>query len=460
MRGPSKVATARLGLVLVNLSPAYKAGELSHALALTGCSALVTQVGPTSGGPIHNTSGGGTTSTSNAEYSFLDVVRQVVPELDGTRAGDRIHAATFPELRHVIGVSSPSSVGNSSTSASSVVSFGELSSQTADHSALSASLATLQCHEPANIQFTSGTTGLPKGTTLSHRNVLNNGRQIGHRLGLTPSDAVCVPVPMFHCFGMVLGSLAALTHGAKVVFPAEAFDPLLTLRAVQAERCTALHGVPTMFLAELNHPCFAHFDLSTLRTGIMAGTLCPEDVMRWVVRDMHIGEITVCYGMTETSPVTFQTRREDGLLQRTTTVGMVHPHVEAKVVKTKSEEELDNDEDEVAADGNSGNSTGSSSSSLDPLPVGQTGELWTRGYTTMLGYWNQPEKTNEVVAAGGCVVEAPCKECVRTRRARFFCFAHPLLSSSPLLMPSSFGCPPPSPPNQDQSLCADHVVSE
>jgi fatty-acyl-CoA synthase len=227
----------------------------------------------------------------------------------------------------------------------------------------------LQFDEPINIQFTSGTTGFPKGATLSHHNILNNGYFIGEAMRLTPQDRLCIPVPLYHCFGMVLGNLAAVTHGACMVFPGEGFDPLMTLETVAEERCTALHGVPTMFIAELDHPDFGEFDLSSLRTGVMAGAPCPIEIMRRAIRDMHLTEITICYGMTETSPVSTQTRIGDSLEQQVATVGRPHPHIEIKIVDPEGR----------------------------IVPRGATGELCTRGYSVMLGYWDDHERTAEAI---------------------------------------------------------------
>ena len=230
-----------------------------------------------------------------------------------------------------------------------------------------------QFDDPINIQYTSGTTGFPKGATLSHHNILNNGYFIGAGCGYTEADRVCIPVPYYHCFGMVLGNLACTTHGACIVVPGPAFEPVAVLEAVEAERCTSLYGVPTMFIAELEHPRFSEFDLSSLRTGIMAGSPCPIDVMRRVVADMHMAEVTICYGMTETSPVSTQTAAGDPLEKRVGTVGRVHPHVEVKVA--------DPVEGRV-------------------LPRGEPGELCTRGYSVMLGYWSEDERTEEAIDRG------------------------------------------------------------
>jgi fatty-acyl-CoA synthase len=236
--------------------------------------------------------------------------------------------------------------------------------------AVAAAAAALDCHDPINIQFTSGTTGFPKGATLTHSNILNNGYFIGEAMKLTAEDRLCIPVPLYHCFGMVLGNLACLTHGATIVYPNDAFDPLLTLEAVQAERCTGLHGVPTMFIAMLDHPRFKEFDLSTLRTGIMAGSPCPIEVMKRVVRDMHLSEITIAYGMTETAPVSCQSSTDTPLDRRVSTVGLVQPHLEVKIVDPE---------------------TGAT------VAPGTPGELCTRGYSVMHGYWGDEEKTREAI---------------------------------------------------------------
>jgi fatty-acyl-CoA synthase len=242
-----------------------------------------------------------------------------------------------------------------------------------DADAVAAIRENLDADQVFNIQFTSGTTGTPKGATLTHFNIVNNGFFVGEGLRLTADDRVCIPVPMYHCFGMVLGVLAAMTHAAASVLPCDGFEPLAVLQTVAAERCTALYGVPTMFIAELEHARFGEFDLSSLRTGIMAGSPCPIAVMRRVVAEMHMPELTICYGMTETSPVSFQTEPDDSLERRVGTVGRVHPHVQVKVV----------DEDGRV------------------VPRGVAGELWTRGYSVMRGYWGEPERTRDVLDAGG-----------------------------------------------------------
>ncbi len=242
------------------------------------------------------------------------------------------------------------------------------------HRSVLATLAeTLQFDDAVNIQFTSGTTGSPKGVTLTHHNILNNGYFVGRAMRLTEKDRICIPVPLYHCFGMVMGNLASVTSGATMVYPGEGFDPLVTLQTVAQEKCTTLYGVPTMFIAELDHPDFAKFDLSSLRTGIMAGAPCPIEVMRRVNEQMNMREVTIAYGMTETSPVSFQSATDDPLERRVSTVGRIHPHVEVKVVDLEGR----------------------------VVPRGQRGELCTRGYSVMLGYWDEPEKTADVLDASG-----------------------------------------------------------
>ena len=243
-----------------------------------------------------------------------------------------------------------------------------------DDSVLADREASLHCDDPINIQYTSGTTGSPKGATLSHRNILNNGHICGEMVGYTEADRVCIPVPFYHCFGMVMGTLACASHGACVVVPGETFKAAATLATVSAERCTSLYGVPTMFIAQLNHPTFAQTDVSSLRTGIMAGSPCPVEVMKQVRDRMHIREITICYGMTETSPVSTQTHRDDTVDRRVSTVGRVHPHVEIQVVDPK---------------------TGR------VVPRGESGELCTRGYSVMLGYWNNKDATDDAIDHDG-----------------------------------------------------------
>ncbi|MFE2236285.1 AMP-binding protein [Streptomyces sp. NPDC059442] len=315
-------ATARIGAIMVNINPAYRAHELEYVIRQAGISLLFA-------------------SLSHKTSDYRTMVEQVRP--------------ACPELRETVYIGDPS--------------WDELLTRTAGERRP----AELSCDEPVNIQYTSGTTGFPKGATLSHHNILNNGYFVGEMIAYSEQDRICIPVPFYHCFGMVMGNLAATSHGACMVIPAPSFDPAATLRAVEQERCTSLYGVPTMFIAELNLPDFAVYDLSTLRTGIMAGSPCPVEVMKRVVAEMNMAEVSICYGMTETSPVSTQTRRDDDLERRTGTVGRVMPHVEVKIV------------DPV---------TGLT------VERGTPGELCTRGYSVMLGYWNEPDKTAEAVDAG------------------------------------------------------------
>jgi fatty-acyl-CoA synthase len=338
-------ATAKVGAILVNINPAYRTHELEYALTQSGVRLLVTAA-----------------AFRTADY--LAMLQELAPELE-TSAPGSIRAQGLPALSGLV------TLGDHQLSPAAWT-WEDLRSRGADVPAkdLRERERTLQFDDPINIQYTSGTTGFPKGATLSHHNILNNGLFIGERLKLSPADRICLPVPFYHCFGMVLGNLAAMTHGSAIVLPAEAFDPLACLQTVQEERCTALYGVPTMFIAELEHPEFAAYDLTSLRTGIMAGSPCPIEVMRKVIDRMHMGEVTICYGMTETSPVSLQSNTDDDLELRVSTVGAVHPHVEVKIVDP---------------------STGG------VAPRGETGELCTRGYCVMLGYWENPEATREAI---------------------------------------------------------------
>ena len=343
----TQFATARAGLVLVNVNPAYRRSELEYALNKVGCRMLVLA-------PALKTS------------NYLEIVNDLAPELAGSTPG-QLNARLLPDLRWVVRLGSERTAG--------MLNFDDLAAAaTADSRARLAVLGpTLDCNDPINIQFTSGTTGHPKGATLTHRNILNNGFFVGEAIRLTPDDRLCIPVPLYHCFGMVMGNLGCLTHGATMVYPAEAFDPLAVLQTVQAERCTALYGVPTMFIAELDHPRFAEFDISSLRTGIMAGSPCPIEVMKRVQAQMNMREVTIAYGMTETSPVSFQSGTDEPVERRVSTVGRILPHLEVKIVD---------------ADGRI-------------VPVGEKGELCTRGYSVMKGYWGDEAKTREAVDAAG-----------------------------------------------------------
>ena len=321
-------AAARVGAVLVNVNPAYKTAELEYALRQSGTSVLFLARG-----------------FRQSDYvGMLAQVRHACPDLRVALVLDDDWTMLEDNARHV----------------------------TPD--LLAAREAELQFDDPINIQYTSGTTGFPKGAMLSHHNILNNGFFVGEALHLTEKDKICIPVPFYHCFGMVMGNLACTSHGATMVVPGEAFDPLLVLETIAAEKCTALYGVPTMFIAELDHPRFAEFDLSSLRTGIMAGSPCPVEVMRAVTERMNMKDVTICYGMTETSPVSTQTVFEDPLDKRVGSVGRVHPHVEVKVVSPETGE---------------------------VMPRGAAGELCTRGYSVMLGYYGNDEGTATAIDRGG-----------------------------------------------------------
>ena len=343
----TQFATAKAGLVLVNINPAYRRSELEYALEKVGCKALV--LAPEFKGT-----------------DYLAMVADLAPELPTAHPG-ALRSARLPSLRTVVRLGPDDTPGT--------FRFDDLMQPPgpAELDALQVLGDGLQFDDAVNIQFTSGTTGQPKGATLSHHNILNNGYFVGEAIRLGPDDRLCVPVPLYHCFGMVMANLGCLTHGSALVYPAAGFDPLATLEAIAAERCTAVYGVPTMFIAMLDHPAFADFDLSTLRTGIMAGSPCPIEVMKRVVDQMHMGEVTIAYGMTETSPVSFQSGTDDPLERRVSTVGRIHPHCEVKIVD---------------ADGR-------------VVPRGTPGELCTRGYSVMLGYWNDPEKTAEAIDRGG-----------------------------------------------------------
>ena len=320
-------ATARMGAILVNVNPAYRTHELTYVVKQSGMRMLVSALS-------HKTS------------DYRGMVDEARPELPGLSEVVYIGDASWDEL----------ATGGSSITDEQLAERG----------------ASLTPDDPINIQYTSGTTGFPKGATLSHHNILNNGYFVGEMINYTEADRICIPVPFYHCFGMVMGNLAATSHGACMVIPAPSFDPEATLRAVAHERCTSLYGVPTMFIAELDLPTFADHDLSTLRTGIMAGSICPAEVMKRVVAQMNMTEVAISYGMTETSPVSTMTRTDDNLARRTETVGRSMPHIESKIVDAISGV---------------------------PLPRGETGELCTRGYSVMLGYWERADKTAEAIDA-------------------------------------------------------------
>jgi fatty-acyl-CoA synthase len=343
----TQFAAAKAGLILVTVNPAYRLSELEYTLNKVGVTALVC-------GERYKTS------------DYVAMVEALAPELPDAFPG-ALTAARLPTLRAAIKIG-----GEVRPGWFDIDDIPGLAEPAHDR-ALAEIGSMLRATDPINIQFTSGTTGLPKGATLTHRNILNNGYFIGIVQRLTPEDRICAPVPLYHCFGMVMGCLAAVTHGAAVVFPAPIFEPEATLAAVEAERCTALYGVPTMFIAELASAGFAARDLSSLRTGIMAGAPCPVEVMRQVLDRMHMSEVTIAYGMTETSPVSFQTSVDDPVERRVSTIGRVQPHLEAKVVDAEGR----------------------------LAPRGVAGELCTRGYSVMQGYWDDAARTAEAIDADG-----------------------------------------------------------
>ena len=343
----TQFATARAGLVLVNINPAYRVAELEYALNLSGCRAIVT-------------------AEQLKSSKYLEMLQRLAPELARCAPG-ALQSARLPSLEMVIRLGDEHTPGM--LNYTGVLAQGRAS---VDAPALDALGAGLSCHDAINIQFTSGTTGNPKGATLTHHNVVNNARFIAQAMDFTENDSLCIPVPLYHCFGMVLAVLACVSTGATMVFPGESFEPVATLQAVSEERCTALHGVPTMFIAELDHPRFAEFDLSRLRTGIMAGSPCPIETMKRVIAQMNLAEITIAYGMTETSPVSFQSSTTDPLERRVSTVGRIQPMLEAKVVNAEGQ----------------------------VVPVGEKGELLVRGYSVMQGYWGDEERTREAIQDG------------------------------------------------------------
>ena len=410
----TQFATARIGVILVNINPAYRLAELEYALNASGCRAIVA-------------------AERLRTSMYLEMLQTLAPELNSSEPG-KLMSRRLPMLQFVIRMGSertPGMLGYDEVVARGGAAF--------DAAALDATGAALDCFDAINIQFTSGTTGNPKGATLTHHNVVNNARFVAQAMRFTEHDSLCIPVPLYHCFGMVLSVLACVSTGAQMVFPGEAFDPGATLAAVAAERCTALHGVPTMFIAELDHTDFARFDLKTLRTGIMAGAPCPIETMKRVVSQMNMGEVTIAYGMTETSPVSFQSSTTDPLERRVSTVGRIQPHLEAKVVDISGA----------------------------VLPVGQSGELWVRGYSVMRGYWGDDERTRETVvdgwmrtgdlatidADGYCNIVGRVKdmlirggENIYPREIEEFLFRHPKVQSAQV-----FGVPDPK---YGEEVCA------
>ncbi|MEX6506155.1 AMP-binding protein [Jiella sp. M17.18] len=416
----AQFATAKLGLILVTINPAYRVHELEYALNKVGCAALIL-------------------SPALKSSDYIAMLQSLAPELADCRPGE-LAAARLPSLRTVIRMGADKTAG--------MFNFADIPGLADDaHRARLAEIgAALQPDDPINIQFTSGTTGRPKGATLSHHNILNNGYFVGEAMKLSEVDRICIPVPFYHCFGMVMGNLGAVTHGAAMVIPGESFDPRAVLETVAAERCTALYGVPTMFIAELNHPDFSAFDLTSLRTGIMAGSPCPVEVMRKVLGQMHMPEVTIAYGMTETSPVSFQSAVDDPLERRVSTIGRVHPHVEVKIVDAEGR----------------------------MVPRGVRGELLTRGYSVMSGYWDDAEMTAaaidrarwmhtgdlaEIDAAGYCNIVGRIKDMVirggeniYPREVEEFLYTHPKIRDVQV-----FGVPDP---RYGEQLCAWIIPAE
>jgi fatty-acyl-CoA synthase len=344
----TQFATAKIGAILVNINPAYRLHELEYALNQSGCVMLVSA-------PAFRTT------------NYTAMLVDLCPELHHAEPG-KLSAHRIPALRHMVRLGDEAAPG--------MWTWADLLGKAEETSSeqLAERQADQEFDDPINIQYTSGTTGNPKGATLSHHNILNNGYFVARLQGFTENDRLCIPVPLYHCFGMVMGNLGCMTHGATMVYPAEAFEPKAVLQTIQEERCTALYGVPTMFIAELADPDFAQYDFSSLRTGVMAGSPCPVEVMRQVIDKMHMSEVQICYGMTETSPVSFQTRADDTVERRVATVGAVHPHVEVKIIDP---------------------ATGK------VVPCGEPGELLTRGYSVMIGYWNNDEATARAIDRAG-----------------------------------------------------------
>lgn len=342
----TQFAAAKAGLILVSLNPAYRSAEMGYALRKVGCRAIVC-------------------ATSFKTSRYLEILADIAPELPTCPLG-ALSSVTLPDLNVVIQIGGPPVPW--------AIPFSDLSAGYPDPHENAAEIETgWDFEDPTNIQFTSGTTGTSKAATLTHHNILNNGFFVGEAIGLGIEDKVCIPVPFYHCFGMVMGNLACITHGAAIVIPAAAFDPVKALDAVQREACTAIYGVPTMFIAMLEHPDRRQFRLSSLRTGIMAGAPCPLDIMRRIESEFGISEMTIAYGMTETSPVSFQTHRDDTVEQRVSTVGRIHPHVEVKIVDERGR----------------------------IVPRGMPGELCTRGYSVMRGYWGDEARTAEAIDRAG-----------------------------------------------------------
>ncbi|NIB38551.1 AMP-binding protein [Pseudomaricurvus alkylphenolicus] len=343
----TQFATAKIGAVMVCINPAYRLYELEYALNKVQCRVVITA-------ECFKTS------------DYLSMLTELAPELASCKPG-QLKSAKLPHLEMVIRMGEEPTAG--------MLNFSDVcrAGQSGDYDRLRSLQDELSPDDPINIQFTSGTTGNPKGATLTHSNILNNGKVVGDGMLLTERDKLCIPVPLYHCFGMVMGNLACITHGTAAVFPDEAFDPLTTLQAIAEEQCTALHGVPTMFIAELDHPQFEEFELTSLRTGIMAGAPCPEEVMNQVIEQMHLTDILIAYGQTELSPVNHMTKADDPLDKRVGTVGKPGPHLEVKIADEQGR----------------------------AVPIGERGEICTRGYSVMRGYWDDDERTAETIDVGG-----------------------------------------------------------
>lgn len=343
----TQFASSKIGAILVNINPAYRLHELEYVLTQSGCVAIV--ISP------------------QFRYSnYTQMMYELCPELSASRPG-QLKSEKFPNLHTIIRMGDEPAPGMFTWP--EIIDLGD---EVPDDE-LRKIQQDLQFDDVINIQYTSGTTGFPKGASLTHHNILNNGYFVAELQSITEKDKICIPVPLYHCFGMVMGNLGCITHGATIVYPAEGFDPLATLQAVEEEKCTSLYGVPTMFIAELDHPDFAKFDLTSLRTGIMAGSPCPVEIMKKVTTLMNMSEVTICYGMTETSPVSAQTRSDTPLGKRVSTVGVVHPHLEIKIVNPFNGK---------------------------VVPIGESGELCTRGYSVMSGYWNNEKATREAIDPG------------------------------------------------------------
>ena len=343
----AQFATARAGLIQVNINPAYRTHELEYVLNKVSCKGLIT-------------------ANRFKSSDYIAMLQELAPELNSAEPG-RLSAPRLPHLKAVIRLGEEETPG--------CYNFDDIPARAGavEKQQLGNLAAVLQPDDAINIQFTSGTTGSPKGATLTHFNILNNGYFVGEAMNITEQDRVCIPVPFYHCFGMVLGNLNCITHGAAMVIPNDGFDPTLTLATVSAETCTALYGVPTMFIAELDLPDFSDYDLTSLRTGIMAGASCPIEVMKQVVAEMNMTEVTIAYGMTETSPVSFQSSTDDPVERRVSTVGRIHPHVQVRII------------DQLGR----------------TVSIGEKGELCTRGYNVMSGYWDEEDKTRETIDAAG-----------------------------------------------------------